>query len=105
MSRRHPTLDPISRLVATGCIALVLALTVLAASPPLHAWLHGEKALDADDDCAVVLFAQGVTPVLAAVLAIVIALRVMAEDLPAPDRLLLEAPRFQLPPGCGPPQS
>ncbi|MGD1030909.1 MAG: hypothetical protein ABSA05_07170 [Opitutaceae bacterium] len=105
MTRRRSAPDPFSRLVAAGCIALVLALTVLAASPPLHAWLHGEKALDADDDCAIVLFAQGVTPVLAAALAMVIALRAMAEDLPAPLRLHLEAPRFELPPGCGPPQS
>jgi hypothetical protein len=104
MSRRRHALDPFCRLVAAGCVALVLALTVLAASPSLHAWLHGEKQLDADDDCAVVLFAQGVTPVLAAALAIVIALRLLAEEPPAPRRLLLEAPRFQSPPGCGPPQ-
>jgi hypothetical protein len=84
---------------------LVLLLTVLAACPQLHAWLHGEKQVDADDHCAVVLFAQGVTSVLAAALALVIALRVMAEVLPAPQSLLLEAPRFQLPPGCGPPSN
>ena len=90
-------------MVAAGCAALVLALTVLAVCPALHAWLHGEKQLDADDDCAVVLFVQGVTPALAAIVAVLVALRMLAEDLPAPWLLFLEARRFQLPPGRGPP--
>jgi hypothetical protein len=102
MLSKH-ALDRFGRLIAAGCVALVLALSVLAVSPSLHAWLHGEKQLDADDDCAVVLLAQGVTPVLAAVLALVAALRVLAEEPPAQRLLLLEAPGFRLPPGCGPP--
>jgi hypothetical protein len=102
--RRGPTnLDPFRRLVAAGCVALVFALTVLAVCPALHAWLHGEKQLDADDDCAVVLFVQGVTPALAAIVAILIALRALAEDLPEPPAFFLEARRFQRPPGRGPP--
>jgi hypothetical protein len=101
--RSNPALDRFGRLIAAVCVALVLALSVLAVSPSLHAWLHGEKQLDADDDCAVVLFAQGVTPVLAAVLVLVAALRALAENPPAPRLLVLEAPCFRLPPGCGPP--
>ena len=103
MSRRQSALTSLHRLLAAGCVALVLALTVLAVSPSLHAWLHGEKQLDTDDGCAVVLFAQGVTAGLAAIVAVVGALRVLAEELPKPHQLLLEAPRFQFPPGCGPP--
>ena len=103
MSRRRSALISLHRLVAAGGVALVLALTVLAVSPSLHAWLHGEKQLDADDGCAVVLFVQGVTAGLAAIVAVVGALRVLAEELPAPRQLLLGAPRFQFPPGCGPP--
>jgi hypothetical protein len=98
-----PALDRFGRLIAAGCVALVLVLSVLAVSPSLHAWLHGEKQLDADDDCAVVLFAQGVTPVLAAILALAVALRILAEKPATPRLLLLEAPGFKLPPGCGPP--
>jgi hypothetical protein len=103
MSRRDSTLPPFYRAVAAAGAALVLVLTVLAVCPTLHAWLHGEKQVDADDDCAVVLFAQGVTPALAAVVAVVAALRVLAEKLPDPARVFLAAPDFQFPPTCGPP--
>ena len=105
MRHRQTALNSFRRLVAALGVALVLALTILAVSPSLHAWLHGEKELDADDCCAVVLFVQGVTPALAALVAIVIALRVLAEELPAPPQPLLEALRFQVPPSCGPPST
>src|SRR4051812_522783 len=49
------------RLLAAGSIALVLLLTVLAASPELHERIHGQVDHDDDDGCAVVLFASGVT--------------------------------------------
>jgi hypothetical protein len=105
MSRRQTAIDPFRRFVAVLGVALVLALTVLAVCPPLHAWLHGEKQLDADDCCAVVLFAQGVTPTAAALIGIVVALRLLAEELPASPRPFLEAIRFQFPPCCGPPSN
>lgn len=60
------------RLIAGAGVLLVLALTVLAASPAAHAWAHGHVETCADhehppaphgeeDDsgCAVVLFAAG----------------------------------------------
>jgi hypothetical protein len=103
MSRGPTYLESIRRLVAAGCVALVLALTVLAVCPALHAWLHGEKQLDDDDGCAVVLFVQGVTPALAAIVATLVALRALAEDLPGPQVLFLATCRFQYPPGRGPP--
>src|SRR5262245_35706196 len=54
--------DRMRRLLAGGCAALVLALTIFAASPMAHGLLHdGEGQATADDACAVVLFASGVS--------------------------------------------
>jgi len=92
------------RFTAGGCAALVLALAVLAACPALHEWLHGGHDLGDDDGCVVTLFAHGVTEAGAAVALVVVALRLLAEKLPAPAALFLAEPRFQLPPGRGPPQ-
>jgi hypothetical protein len=105
MRLRPSSRDSLRRLVAGGCAALILALTILAVCPSLHAWLHGEKQLDPDDGCAVVLLVQGVTPALAAIGALLVAFRVLRERLPAPRRLFLAAIPFQFPPGCGPPAS
>ena len=93
------------RLIAAGCAALVLSLAVFAACPDLHHWLHGEKDSGGDDDdgCAVVLFAHGVTEAAVATVLVVVALRLLGKRLPMPAELLLQEPRFQLPPGCGPP--
>ncbi len=106
MRARRRTSDDLSafrRLIAGACVALVLALTALAASPALHAWLHGEKALDADDDCAVVLFANGVTPAGCAVAAVLVFLRLWRDrTVEAPVLILAEA-RFRRPLSCGPP--
>lgn len=94
------------RVVAAGCAALVLSLAILAACPDLHHFLHGEKDAcgDGDDGCAVVLFAHGLTETAAAIL-VVVALRLLAERVSIPVGFLVLAPRFQLPPGCGPPRS
>lgn len=105
MSRRPEILDPWRRLIAAAGVALVLALTVLSVSPALHAWLHGEKQLDPNDDCAVVLFAHGLTPALAALVLLGLYLRPRLERILFPDVLVLVAPSFDLPPGCGPPLS
>ena len=67
--------DPMRRILAAACAVLVLVLTIFAASPVAHDWLHAvEKkhtchehpapaspaSASADHDCAVVLFACGV---------------------------------------------
>jgi hypothetical protein len=65
--------DTFRRAFAAGGAALVLALTIFAASPVAHAWLHagtGECSahshhhepapVDPDEGCVVVLFANGV---------------------------------------------
>lgn len=60
--RRSPFAEMLRRLLAAGSAALVLALTVFAASPSAHGMLHDhDGAIHADDTCAVVLFAGGVS--------------------------------------------
>src|SRR5262245_30846564 len=49
------------RLLAALCAALVLALTIFAASPAAHGLLHDSTQRANDDACAVVLFAGGVS--------------------------------------------
>lgn len=51
------------RTVAAGCAALVLALTIFAASPSAHELLHDDTHPHAvpEDGCAVVMFASGVS--------------------------------------------
>jgi len=62
--------DLLRRLGTAGLTALVLALTVFAASPTAHEWLHASDHADChdssttqaeEDACAVVLFAGGVS--------------------------------------------
>lgn len=94
----------VRRAAAAGCAALVLSLAVLSASPALHHWLHGDQDAGAGHDgCAVVLFANGVTEAAAVAVLAIAALCLLGEPVLAPAALVLREPRFQLPPGCGPP--
>jgi hypothetical protein len=52
--------ENLHRLTAAGAAALILLLTVLAASPQAHEEIHHDCHHDEDHACAVVLFAQGV---------------------------------------------
>ena len=133
MSRRSTTLPLFTRLTALASSALVLVLTILAASPQWHALVHaaehsahhapaaaatcpaghhhspGEPAPalpDSDDDklCVVTQFSQSQAALLVA--AFVLAAQPLAA--PAPPRLCSDfcapsAPAHLLPPGCGPP--
>src|SRR4051812_33713902 len=60
--RPHSIADRFHRVLAAGCAALVFALTIFAASPVAHDWLHadGDHA-NREHGCAVVLFADGVS--------------------------------------------
>lgn len=70
MSRHRTLAELVRRALAAGCAALVMALTLFAASPLAHDWLHAaEKRHTCHDhpapvpsaeghDCAVVLFAS-----------------------------------------------
>jgi len=55
------------RILASGVAALVLALTIFAASPTAHEWIHSEHDhvpvadLQGEHACAIVLFAGGVS--------------------------------------------
>ena len=108
------------RLTASLAVAIVLALTVLAASPQLHAKMHemgpktehasghahvpGTPDLD-DDDCAVVLFSQGVLLAVALAVFFFFEGKVAAfvpAHVPVP---VSRDPSQWYPPLCGPPVS
>jgi hypothetical protein len=61
LARRIRTSDRLRRFFAAGCAALVFALTIFAASPVAHQLLHVDDVSQSDHDCAVVLFATGVS--------------------------------------------
>ncbi len=69
MSRLNATAltDLPRRILASGVAALVLALSILAASPTAHEWIHSEHDhvpvadLQGEHACAIVLFASGVS--------------------------------------------
>lgn len=102
---RHPASKPtlLHRLLAAGGAALVLALTVFAASPKLHDWLHATDDCNDGDSCPVVLFAHGVASPVA----------IQAEPPPLgdcrspaqaePTPIFLAAPRYLRQPERGPP--
>jgi hypothetical protein len=103
--------DRLRRILAAGGVALVLALTVLAASPAAHAWLHSHEEDHADhpatvdvDTCAVAMFANGVSPDLGqpALGAPVAVVRAIA--LTTADGIFLVSPRYLRQPERGPPQ-
>ena len=93
----------IHRTFAVGAVVLTLLLTAAAASPALHAWLHGDTTPDANDDCAVVLFTQGIT--LAATAIAVAALPQVWRIARAwsAEEVFLTAPRYLRQPERGPP--
>ncbi|QYM78273.1 hypothetical protein K0B96_13315 [Horticoccus luteus] len=94
------------RTLAVAAALIVLALTILAVSPALHARLHAATPDHAGEQgCVVSLFAQGIEPLLAA--AVLIAAPVIhALVAPRPVReIFLVAPRFLRLPERGPPGS
>lgn len=112
---RRPNL--LARSTALAGILLVLALTVLAASPDLHERLHAREAAasspahhpdsvgqDDDDGCVVTLFAQGLILALALFVLAYMGQLLRLPDLPVFDRILPESPSFLLQPTQGPPR-
>jgi len=91
------------RLLAAGCIALVFALGLFAASPVLHEQLHHDAVPSVDDGCAVVLFANGVSVPLAMVDAPPAPAEWQEQIFAGSTELLLDSPRYRLLPGRGPP--
>lgn len=113
------------RLVASGCLGLVLVLNLLAAAPQVHTWLHeaqaaaghgdcehshgadavpaGQAEHDDDGACVITQFANGQVGCEAAV--VVVSATLLREVAVLPDRVaaLSGRPDLKLPPGCGPP--
>lgn len=105
------------RLTAMVAVLCVLALTVFAASPGLHAWLHGHDTAcespaahhhdapvsDEEQGCVVSLYAQGVLTLL------VICLWVLARPVVpdffsrATDDIVVARPAYWLVPSHAPP--
>ncbi|HEX2852026.1 MAG TPA: hypothetical protein VHO24_02220 [Opitutaceae bacterium] len=88
--------------MAGGTATLILLLTALVASPPLHKHVHGETAV-ADDSCAVVLFGQGVSLAVDSA-AVPAPITVWAEEVAAPIvEVFVVTPRYLRQPERGPP--
>jgi hypothetical protein len=117
--RKGPSV--LSCAVASLAVALVLALTILSASPDLHARLHGNgpgaagaahhdlgrtdggQAADDEDGCVVTLFAQGVVLALA-LLVLALAGRTLRLTAFGPgERVIPAAPRYLRLPTQAPP--
>jgi hypothetical protein len=123
MLRRKQTRAPLlTQAVASFAAVLVLALTVLAASPDLHRLLHGHEeapanapgsgtsqhghrqaADDGDEGCVVTLFAQGIVLALAAFTLAFSGRVLRLIDFDRDDRVFAVAPGFLLLPSQGPP--
>ena len=101
--QHHRRAEWMRRLLAAGCIALVFALGVFASSPTLHEQLHHDNQVSADDGCAIVLFAGGVSVPLAPISAPPAPLVSGHETFSVATELLLDSPRYLLLPGRGPP--
>jgi hypothetical protein len=103
--RRTFTADFLRRLLAAGSAALVLALSVFAASPVAHDSLHDHGVQRGDDTCAVVLFASGVALPLD-VPAVVPPSSEWQPAIPAvAAEILLTSPRYLHHPERGPPSN
>jgi hypothetical protein len=85
-----------------GGIALVLLLTVLAVSPRLHAWLHGDAG-EADHACVITLYQQGVVAAIAGVILAGVVLVLLSRVAALPAELHLVPPPNWLHPGRAPP--
>ena len=100
---------PLFRFAALLAVLCVLALTVFAASPELHARLHGaatEQSTpvgDADHACAVTLFANGLLALALFCLLLLIAPLVRGSVIRAVDEIAAAYPRYRLVPEHAPP--
>lgn len=97
-----PSARPGQRLAAGLCVALILTLGLLAASPTLHHWLHHDAG-QPGHECAITLFAHGAPPVAALPALTPPAAHPWPASLPARENLSLAAPARRLPPAQAPP--
>ncbi len=102
---------PLFRATALVAVLCVFALAVFAASPGLHARLHGSLVAtgeaapvgDADHDCAVTLFASGVPALLVFCLLMLGRLLGTGIVLRAADEIAATLPRYRHVPSHAPP--
>ncbi|MEJ1973667.1 MAG: hypothetical protein WDM96_14755 [Lacunisphaera sp.] len=108
----HRAEHPLFRFTALLAVLCVLVLTVLAASPELHARLHAaglEQADqsapvgDADHVCAVTLFANGLLALALFCLMLLIAPLVRRSLVRAGDEIAAARPHYRLLPAQAPP--
>ncbi|MCX6953449.1 MAG: hypothetical protein NTV51_14970 [Verrucomicrobia bacterium] len=95
--------DFLRRLFAAGGAALVLALTVFAASPSLHHLLHSATDTAHDESCPVVLFAGGTDAPPAALTAPLPPVAWQAVTPATAAEIFLSVPRYLRQPERGPP--
>ncbi len=96
--------DFFRRFLAGAAATLVFTLGVFAASPVLHDWVHGQHGTPADDGCAVVLFAAGVSVPLGAIAVTPPAASWQEFVQPGALEIFLTSPRYLRQPERGPPQ-
>jgi hypothetical protein len=111
---------PLARLTAVLASGLLLALTVLAASPELHERVHGhavaaaqahpaggheagQAGADEEAGCIVTLFSQGVVLAVALLAPVALSLALRSPILAALERIAPESPRYLRLPAQGPP--
>jgi len=103
MFTRSPFAETFRRFIAAGAAALVLTLTILAASPQAHEHVHHDCHHDEEHSCAVVLFAQGIWTTFNAI-AVPQPEIAWSEFVPfSRPELHLVAPRYLRQPERGPP--
>ena len=101
--RHRRLIESLRRLMAAGCIALVFALGLFAVSPSLHALLHQHDQSSAEDGCAVVLFASGVSAPAAPIAVPPVSVEWQEQSFADAARQYVDSPRYLLLPGRGPP--
>jgi hypothetical protein len=93
----------LQRCAALGSTALVVALFVLAASPELHHKLHGGDTNHGDDQCAIALFAAGVSSPSGAIRVDLAPAAFRVPRAEPAEQLDLATPRYLRQPERGPP--
>lgn len=91
------------RTVAASCSVLVLALAVLAVCPEAHHWLHHDSD-EPNHECAIVVFAHGITPTFDPELFEAVFLLLVLVPIAAYCRPDISSPSFLLKPERGPPR-
>lgn len=103
----HSSFGFLHRWLAAGGAALVLALTIFAASPSAHGLLHDadHSVAIGDDGCAVVMFASGVSLPVAPLFITPPASVPQGISPVTAAEVFLVAPRYLRQPERGPPSS